>query len=181
MRLPLCMIFMILVSLENVKKWVLGGRTITSKTKINLVWNFFLHSDGLFGTTPFEKISNSVDFLPLRQTVHCPEKMRSKLWKPHIVRYACNKKFCFMWWWKMIKYNDKYWKMQVGLKYCIHGKPSIKKLARFSFYTTKYLSKQDVESNILRAWPTEIAWWIVSIFRSPKVSWGETIHKRVWS
>jgi hypothetical protein len=37
----LCVIFMILVSLENVKKSVLGGCTITSKTKINAVRNFF--------------------------------------------------------------------------------------------------------------------------------------------
>ena len=33
----LCVMFMILVSLENVKKCVLGGCTITSKTKINIV------------------------------------------------------------------------------------------------------------------------------------------------
>ena len=40
--IPLCVIFMILVSLENVKKCVLGGCTITSKTKINIFWkNFF--------------------------------------------------------------------------------------------------------------------------------------------
>ena len=32
-----CVIFMILVSLENVKKCALGGCTITSKTKINVV------------------------------------------------------------------------------------------------------------------------------------------------
>ena len=37
----LCVIFMNLVSLENVKKCVLGGCTITSKTKINIFWNFF--------------------------------------------------------------------------------------------------------------------------------------------
>ena len=33
----LCVIFMILVSLENVKKCALGGCMITSKTKINVV------------------------------------------------------------------------------------------------------------------------------------------------
>ena len=32
----LCVIFMFLVSLENVKKCVLGGCRITSKTKINV-------------------------------------------------------------------------------------------------------------------------------------------------
>ena len=56
----LCVIFLILVSLENVKICVLGGCTITSKTKINIVWNFS-HSAGSFWATPFEKFSN-VDF-----------------------------------------------------------------------------------------------------------------------
>ena len=37
----LCVISMILVSLENVKKCALGGCTIISKTKINVFWNFF--------------------------------------------------------------------------------------------------------------------------------------------
>ena len=37
----LCVIFMIFVSLENVKKCVLGSCTITSKTKINVFWNVF--------------------------------------------------------------------------------------------------------------------------------------------
>ena len=37
----LCVIFMVLVSLENVKKCVLGGCTITSKTKINVFWKKF--------------------------------------------------------------------------------------------------------------------------------------------
>ena len=37
----LCVIFMILVSHESVKKCVLGGCTITSKTLINVVWNLF--------------------------------------------------------------------------------------------------------------------------------------------
>ena len=41
----LCVISLILVSLENVKKCVLGGCTITSKTKINIVWKFS-HSGG---------------------------------------------------------------------------------------------------------------------------------------
>ena len=40
----LCVIFMILVSLENVKKSVLGGCTITSKAKINVFWIFFERS-----------------------------------------------------------------------------------------------------------------------------------------
>ena len=42
MALPLCVIFLILVSLENVKKCVLGGYTITSKTKINVFWKKIL-------------------------------------------------------------------------------------------------------------------------------------------
>ena len=37
MAMALYVIFMILVSLENVKKCVSGGCTITSKTKINVV------------------------------------------------------------------------------------------------------------------------------------------------
>ena len=47
--ISLCGIFMILVSLENVKKFALGGCTITSKTKINVFLNFFslrLHTLG---------------------------------------------------------------------------------------------------------------------------------------
>ena len=40
-RAALCVIFMILVSLENVKKYFLAGCMITSKAKINIVWNFF--------------------------------------------------------------------------------------------------------------------------------------------
>ena len=39
--IALCVIFMILVSLENVKKCVLGGCTITSKAKINVVRNIY--------------------------------------------------------------------------------------------------------------------------------------------
>ena len=42
MLCSLCVIFMILDSIENVKKCALGGCTITSKAKINVVWNFFL-------------------------------------------------------------------------------------------------------------------------------------------
>ena len=34
--ITICVIFMILVSLENVKKCALGGCTVTSKTKINV-------------------------------------------------------------------------------------------------------------------------------------------------
>ena len=42
MPTALCVIFMILVSLENVKKCALGGCTITTKTKINIFGkNFF--------------------------------------------------------------------------------------------------------------------------------------------
>ena len=49
----LCVIFMILVSYENVKKIVLGGCTITSKTKVNVFWN----SPGPSGAALFDKIS----------------------------------------------------------------------------------------------------------------------------
>ena len=53
----LCVIFMILVSFENVKKCVLGGCMITSNTKINIFWKnlvpimkLFLHSGYPSGT-----------------------------------------------------------------------------------------------------------------------------------
>ena len=39
----LCMIFMILVSLENVKNYSHMVARFISKTKINVVWNFFSH------------------------------------------------------------------------------------------------------------------------------------------
>ena len=52
---------MILVSLENVKKFALGGCMITSKTKINVLEKFS-HSAGPFEAAPFEKISKNVDF-----------------------------------------------------------------------------------------------------------------------
>ena len=73
MGCALCVIFMILVSHENVKKCVLGGCTITSKTKINVVWNFFS--------------LRCVDFSlwGKQWPVHYPAKMRPKLWKSHIV------------------------------------------------------------------------------------------------
>ena len=57
----LCLIFMILVLLENVKKCALGGCTITSELKSTL-FEIFSHSTGPFGAAPFEKISNNVGF-----------------------------------------------------------------------------------------------------------------------
>ena len=66
---PLCGIFLILVSpffsilcfctFENVKKCVLGGCTITSKTKINVFWNFFftpLAPSGPLHSKKFQKM-----------------------------------------------------------------------------------------------------------------------------
>ena len=56
----LCVIFMILVSLENVKKCVLSGCTITSKTKINVVWNFFLTPLTLLGPLRSKKFQTTL-------------------------------------------------------------------------------------------------------------------------
>ena len=58
-HLALCVIFMILVSLENVKKCVLGGCTITSKTKIKF-FEIFSHSAGPFEAAPFEKFQKTL-------------------------------------------------------------------------------------------------------------------------
>ena len=61
MSTALCVSFMILVSLENVKKYTLGGCTITSKTKINVFdKNFSLRWP--FGAALFEIFSKNVDF-----------------------------------------------------------------------------------------------------------------------
>ena len=78
--IALCVIFMILVSLENVKKYALCCCTITSKTKINVFWNFFSLRWSLRRRSVRKNFKKR-----LRQTVHCPAKMRSKLWKSHIV------------------------------------------------------------------------------------------------
>ena len=51
---------MILVPLENVKKHVLGGCTITSKTKIIIFLKIFLHSPGPFEATLFEKFQKTL-------------------------------------------------------------------------------------------------------------------------
>ena len=59
----------------------MGGCTITSKPKINVFLNFFLHSAGPFGAASFEKFWKT-----LRQVLY-PVKMRPKLWKSHIVYY----------------------------------------------------------------------------------------------
>ena len=60
--IALCVILMNLLSLENVKKCLLGWSTFTSKTKINIFWNFFSLLWPLFGTAPFKNISKEVDF-----------------------------------------------------------------------------------------------------------------------
>ena len=65
----LCVIFMILVlhffcfcTFENVEKCVLGGCMITSKTKINVFWNFFFAPLAPSGPLHSKKISKNVDF-----------------------------------------------------------------------------------------------------------------------
>ena len=49
------------------------GCTITSKAKINVVWNFF-SLQVPFGHSPFEKISNNVDFSLWGKQCICPAK-----------------------------------------------------------------------------------------------------------
>ena len=66
------------------------ARTITSKTKINVVWNFFSLHWPLRGAAPLKKNSTNVDFSLFWQTVHCPVKTRLKLWKSHIVNRLGN-------------------------------------------------------------------------------------------
>ena len=76
---------MILVSLENVKKCVLGGGTITSKTEINF-FEIFSHSAGLFGSAPFEKFQKML--ILAFEANNVPAKMRPKLWKSHIAIHS---------------------------------------------------------------------------------------------
>ena len=65
---------------------IMGGSTITSKTKINVFWNFFFTPLApSLRDCSIRKNFKKCWFQPLRQTVHCPAKMRPKLWKSHIV------------------------------------------------------------------------------------------------
>ena len=77
----LCVIFMILVSLENVKKCVLGGCTITSKTKINV----FLNRPLRYRSVRFFFQKDDFSLWGKQYIDYCPVKMRPKLWKSHIV------------------------------------------------------------------------------------------------
>ena len=57
------------------------------QTKINIFWKKILHSRSSSGPSTRKKFKKRW-FQPLRQTVHCPAKMRPKLWKSHIVLWA---------------------------------------------------------------------------------------------
>ena len=65
------------------------GCTITSKTKIDVVWNFF-YTPGILRAPSFQKMSNNIDFSLLGKQCICPAKMRAKLWKSHIVQSWCS-------------------------------------------------------------------------------------------
>ena len=82
----LCVIFMILVSLENVTKFshVVAAR-LPQRLKINVVWFFSTLLLVPFGHLSYEKISNNVDFSLWGKQCICPAKMRPKKWKSHIV------------------------------------------------------------------------------------------------
>ena len=80
----LCLIFMILVSLENVKKYSHVVARLPQRLKSTL-FEIFSTLRVPFGHPPFEKISNNVDFSLWGKQCICPAKMRPKLWKSHIV------------------------------------------------------------------------------------------------
>ena len=80
----LCVIFMILVSLENVKKYSHVVARLPQRLKSTL-FEIFSTLRVPFGHPPFEKISNNVDFSLWGKQCICPAKMRPKLWKSHIV------------------------------------------------------------------------------------------------
>ena len=80
----LCLIFLILVSLENVKKYSHVVARLPQRLKSTL-FEIFSTLRVPFGHPPFEKISNNVDFSLWGKQCICPAKMRPKLWKSHIV------------------------------------------------------------------------------------------------
>ena len=79
---------MILVSLENVKKYSHVVARLPQRLKSTLFEIFSILQVPL-GHPPFEKISNNVDFSLWGKQCICPTKMRPKLWKSHIVRRWC--------------------------------------------------------------------------------------------
>ena len=85
LRDALCLIFMILVSLENVKKYSHVVARLPQRLKSTL-FEIFSTLRVPFGHPPFEKISNNVDFSLWGKQCICPAKMRPKLWKSHIVQ-----------------------------------------------------------------------------------------------
>ena len=77
------MIFMILVSHENVKKCVLGGSTITSKTKINVFWKK-IELSGLEGAIGVKKKFQETLILVFEVIVQPP--------KTHFLTFSCETK-----------------------------------------------------------------------------------------
>ena len=90
---------MILVSLENVKKYSHVVARLPQRLKSTL-FEIFSTLQVPFGHPPFEKISNNVDFSLWGKQCICLVKTRPKLWKSHIVYCCCynanncDKKLC---------------------------------------------------------------------------------------
>ena len=82
--MALYLIFMILVSFENVKKYSHVVARLPQRLKSTL-FEMFSTLWIPFGHPPFEKISNNDDFSLWGKQCICPAKMRPKLWKSHIV------------------------------------------------------------------------------------------------
>ena len=80
----LCMIFMILVSLENVNKYSHVVARLPQKLK-SMLFEIFSTLRVPFGHPSFEKNSNNIDFSLWGKHCISPTKMRPKLWKSHIV------------------------------------------------------------------------------------------------
>ena len=81
----LYLIFMILVSLENVKKYSHVIAWLPQRLK-SMLFEIFSTLRVPFEHPPFEKISNNIDFSIWDNQCICPVKMRPKSWKSNIVR-----------------------------------------------------------------------------------------------
>ena len=89
-RGPLCVIFMILVSLENVQKCVLGGVRLPQRLK-SMFFVIFSHSSVPFGAAPFEKKIQKTLILAYEANSALSRENETKIVKiTHIVPYVCN-------------------------------------------------------------------------------------------
>ena len=76
--MALCVIFMILVLLENVTIYSLVVARLPQRLK-SMLFEIFSSLRVPFGHPPFEKISNNIDFSLWGKQCICPAKMRPKL------------------------------------------------------------------------------------------------------